>query len=99
MNLDVDVSLHTLIISAAIGSAALIVKAAAWALIEAMKAFLGHLVEATAKVEVLDAKLTHTVGLLGDVDEIHLKLGHHDDQIARHEYRLGKLERFNIQRA
>ena len=76
-----DLSLNTLIMSAVILIAGWLLKAAAWAVIESIKALVTKLVETIAKVEILDAKmseLTRAVGehqkLKTDVDQFFKRL-------------------------
>jgi hypothetical protein len=93
MTLDFDVSMHTAIITGAIGGATLILRATAWALVEAFKTFMAHMMEATAKVEMLDLKLTNSISSLGDVDNFRARLNNHDDQLKKGQVRIHRIER------
>lgn len=92
MNLEVDLSLNTLIISLVIFIVGLMVKATSWALIEAIKSLVTKLVETVARVEVLDEKLKDILKTIGDVDRLRQDLTNGFKRIKKLEDELEDLK-------
>lgn len=69
-----DVSLNTLIVSLVVAIAGWALKGAMWALGEACKNLVQHLVKTLVKVESLDNKVGELIQAVGDIQKIRTDL-------------------------
>lgn len=85
-----DLSLNTLIVSSVVALVGWGLKGAAWALTEAIKAAVAHVIRLIAKIETFDSKLGDLTRAVGDVEKMRRDINEYYKQFRLLESRFNE---------